>query len=257
MDKIIGFGLKTPIIRPGDDIVKIIIDAVESNNIKVQEGDVFLIAETPLSVSQNRIIASNDIKPSSRAISLANKYEMDPRLVELVINEADRIYGGVKGVILTEKDNILHANAGIDQSNAPPGSFVLLPEKPQETAEMIKERLIEYFHTKIAVIIADSRTQPLKKGVIGGAIAVAGMEPIEDCRNKPDIYGYRLKYTYRAIADDLTSCAQLLFGETDQQIPIVLIRGVKITLTDKIKESMYIPPNQCLFMNILLKKEEL
>jgi len=252
-----AFGLKTPIIKPGDDIVKIIINAIENYSLEIMDGDVIIIAETPLATAQNRLIKIKDIEPTPKALKIADKYQMDARIVQIILQEADSILGGVKGLLLTEKDGFLHANAGIDQSNAPPGTVVLLPENPQKTVDDIRKRLQEYFNKKLAVIIADSRTQPLKRGVIGGAIAVSGMEPVEDCRNKPDIYGYKLKYTFRAIADDLTSIAQLLFGETNQQIPIVVIKGAKIKLTDKISQLMYISKEECLFMNILCSKNEI
>jgi len=255
VEKIICYGLKTPIIQPGDDIVQIIIDTIETNKLQINDGDVIVIAETPLAISQNRIIKLESVKPSDEAEKLAKKYYMEPNFVELILNEADKILGGVNGVLLTEKNGFIHANAGVDKSNAPPGFVVLLPKNLQETADNIRKKLQGHFKKKLAIIIADSRTQPLKKGVIGGALAVSGMEPIEDCRNKEDLYGYKLKYTYRAIADDLSSLAQLLFGETNQQIPVAIIQGAKITLTEKSKENMLIPKDQCLFMSILEKEK--
>lgn len=252
--KITGFGLKTPLIKPGDDIIGIIIEAVESNELELENGDIIIIAETPLAVAQNRLIYLENINATEKAKKLSKRFHMDPRFVQIIINESDKIYGGVTGVLLTEVDGILHANAGIDRSNAPNGSVVLLPENPQETAAMIRNKLEAHYNKKLAFIIADSRTQPLKRGVIGGALSVSGMEPIEDCRDKPDLYGYILKYTYRAIADDLCSFAQLLFGETDEQIPLVVIKGAEVEMTEKIEKSMHIPASECLFMNILYEK---
>ncbi|MBD3226589.1 MAG: coenzyme F420-0:L-glutamate ligase [Candidatus Lokiarchaeota archaeon] len=254
MEKIEAYGFKTKLIKPNDNIIEVIINAINSSSMKLENGDVIIIAETPLAISQKRLIKLDEIKPSKKAINLSKKYYMDPKYIQVIINESDRIIGGVRGFLLTEKDGFLYANAGVDKSNAPPGMLVLLPSNPLKTVKKIREKLENHFNKKIAVILADSRTQPLKRGVIGGAIAVSGMEPVEDCRNKPDIHGYKLKYTYRAIADDLTSVAQLLFGETNEQIPIVLIRGVKIRLTDKIKESMYISYDDCIFMNIFSSK---
>jgi len=254
LEKIEIYGLKTKIIKPGDDIVQIIIDAINSNSITLDDGDIIVIAETPLAISQNRIVNLHEIIPTKKAKRLAKKYDMDPRIVQVILNESDHIFGGVRGFLLTEKNGFLYANAGVDRSNSPPGTVSLLPSDPQRSADLIRKRLEQYFNKKLAVIIADSRTQPLKKGVIGGAIAVSGMEPVENCRNKPDLYGYRLKYTFRAIADDISSVAQLLLGETNEQTPVIIVKGVKIKITENPKESMFIPYDNCIFMNILRKK---
>ncbi|MHA1194775.1 MAG: coenzyme F420-0:L-glutamate ligase [Promethearchaeota archaeon] len=102
--------------------------------------------------------------------------------------------------------------------------------------------------------------QPLRKGTIGIAIATAGFEPIEDLRGHPDLFGRPLEITMRAIADDLASAAQFLLSEADAQTPVVLIRGANVIFTDSPSQTMEMPPEECLYMNIfakyLLKKQE-
>ena len=179
---------------------------------------------------------------------------MDPHFVEIVVREADEIIGGVKGVLLTYRNETLIANAGIDYSNAPPGTVVLFPKSPQKAAQRIRSYLEEQFQKKIAVIIGDSRVQPLRRGTVGVAIAVAGMEPIEDFRGRKDLYGRELQITFRALADDLVSAAQLLMGESNEQIPAVLIKGAPIQIVESPTFKMGIPKTECLFMNSFLKK---
>jgi F420-0:gamma-glutamyl ligase len=95
---------------------------------------------------------------------------------------------------------------------------------------------------------------------VGIAVASAGFEPVEDLRGKPDIFKRPLQITMRAIADDLTSAAQFLLNEADQQTPVVIIRGVNVEFTEHPQLSPDMPPEECLFMNIfskyLLEKEE-
>ncbi|MFX1450431.1 MAG: coenzyme F420-0:L-glutamate ligase, partial [Promethearchaeota archaeon] len=109
MNKITLFPLKTKLIEKGDDIIQIILDTLKKEKLKLEDGDVLVIAETPLAISQGRFVDLNNIKPSQKALDLAELYEMDPRMVQVVINEADKIYGGVKHVLLCEKYGCLTA----------------------------------------------------------------------------------------------------------------------------------------------------
>ncbi|NVM53540.1 MAG: coenzyme F420-0:L-glutamate ligase [Candidatus Helarchaeota archaeon] len=245
--------LKTPIIQEGDFAGDILYKTLRKNDISIDEGDVIVIAETPVAVAEGQILKLEDISPSERAKELAAKYQMDPRIVEIVIQEADEILGGVKGVLLTCKSDTLIANAGVDVSNAPLGYVTRFPRNPKKSIQLIKEFLEEKFHKKIAVILGDSRVQPLRRGTIGVAIAVAGMEPIEDCRGMKDLYGRELQITFRALADDLVSAAQLLLGESDEQTPAVLIKGAPIQLIEPPTLKMGISKIECLFMNSFSK----
>ncbi|MHA1379783.1 MAG: coenzyme F420-0:L-glutamate ligase [Candidatus Helarchaeota archaeon] len=251
MNNITLIALKTKIIEKGDDIVEIILAFLEKNNLEINNGDVLVIAETPLAISQGRYVELASITPSNEALKLAEKYEMDPEMVQIVMNEADRIYGGVKHVLLCEKHGCLTANAGVDQSNAPKDTVVLLPEI--SSIHNIRKRLQAKTGKRIGVVLSDSRTQPLKRGVIGAALAVSGIEPVSDERGKPDLYGRKLKFTFRAVADDLATAAQLLMGESNEQIPIVLIKGVPVQLTENPNYDMFIPAEECLYMNLFSK----
>ncbi|MCK5341793.1 MAG: coenzyme F420-0:L-glutamate ligase, partial [Candidatus Heimdallarchaeota archaeon] len=105
----------------------------------------------------------------------------------------------------------------------------------------------------LGVIISDSRVQPLRKGTIGIAIATAGFEPVEDLRGTPDLFNRPLEITMRAIADDLTSAAQFLLSEADQQTPVVIIRGTNVVFTENPQLTPEMAPEQCLYMNIFAK----
>ena len=244
--------IKTPLIRPGDPITQIIYKSITGQQLKLQNGDVLVIAETPVAAAQGRLRRLEQVAPSPTARRLAKRYDLEPELAQLILEEADEILGGIPHVLLTIKYNILMANAGIDHSNAPPGHVVLLPANPTQEAWRIKNQLERLAGCRIAVIIADSRTQPLRLGTVGLALAVAGLEPVRDLRGRPDLYGRPLRITRSAIADNLASAAQLLLGEADEQIPAVLIRGAPVTLTQNPipPQAMTIPPNRCLYLAI-------
>ncbi|MFQ6051655.1 MAG: coenzyme F420-0:L-glutamate ligase [Candidatus Hydrothermarchaeota archaeon] len=255
MNEIKILPIRTGLIKIKDDLVDKIMEALSREKIEIEDGDVLVIAETAVSLTQSRIVRLEDVSFSKEAEKLAKEYEMDPRVVEVILNEADEVYGGVKYCLLTKKNGFLIANAGVDHSNAPLGHVILFPDNIQYTANKIREKIENKTGKKIGVIIGDSRTQPLKKGVVGGALAVSGLEPVEDNRGKKDLYGRELKITFRAIADDLTSAAQLLMGESDECIPAVLIKGAKVRLTDNPKNDMFISPEECLFFNVFWEKK--
>jgi coenzyme F420-0:L-glutamate ligase/coenzyme F420-1:gamma-L-glutamate ligase len=258
------FSVKLPLIKKNDPLLGIIIERIKQMNEALKEGDIIVISEKVIATSQGRIVNLNDVKGiSKKAKKMAREYDMDERFVELILQEASMILGGLPGghVILAKVNDFLIANAGIDQSNAGPNNLVLLPKDLKETIWDYWKQLREEFKLKnLGIIFADSRVQPLRKGTIGIAIATAGFEPIEDLRGKPDLYNRPLQITMRAIADDLTSAAQFLLNEADQQTPVVIIRGANVSFTENPQMTTEISVEEDLYMNIfssyLLKKKE-
>jgi coenzyme F420-0:L-glutamate ligase/coenzyme F420-1:gamma-L-glutamate ligase len=256
------FSIKLPLIKKNDPLIRIIVEEIKEKGETLREGDIIVIAEKVVATSQGRVRNLSDVKNiSNHAKELANQYDMDERYVQLILDEASMILGGMRHVILAKVNDFLIANAGIDQSNAGPGKVVLLPENLKQVPWDYWKALKKEFNiSNLGVIISDSRVQPLRKGTIGIAIATAGFEPIEDLRGHPDLFGRPLEITMRAIADDLTSAAQFLLSEAAQQTPVVIIRGVNVKFTDNPQFTPEMPPEECLYMNIfskylLMKKE--
>ncbi|MBD3256666.1 MAG: coenzyme F420-0:L-glutamate ligase [Candidatus Lokiarchaeota archaeon] len=258
------FSIKLPIIKKNDPLIDIIISELKRKDT-LHEKDIIVISEKVVATSQGRVINLSEItEVSKEAKEMAINYEMDERYVQLILRESDHLLGGLPHghVILAQVGEILIANAGIDQSNSGgPNRVVLLPENLKQVAWDYWERLTSEFNLNdLGIIIADSRVQPLRKGTIGIALAMAGFEPIEDLRGKPDLFGRPLEITLRAIADDLTSAAQFLLNEANQQTPVVIIRNApNITFTAEPTTNPYMAPEECLYMNIfsryLLQKE--
>ncbi|MEJ2278607.1 MAG: coenzyme F420-0:L-glutamate ligase, partial [Candidatus Lokiarchaeota archaeon] len=238
-----------------DPFIDILIEYIKDEVGSLEEGDIVVISEKVVAISQGRVENLKNINSISvKAKKLANKYDMDERIVELILRESTMILGGLRHVILAKVNDFLIANAGIDQSNAGPENVVLLPKNLKSVVSNYWKRLKNEFNLKkLGLIIADSRVQPLRKGTIGIAIATAGFEPIEDCVGKPDLFGRPLEITLRAIADDLVSAAQFLLGEANEQTPVVVIKGAKVTFTDDPKLTTEMPPEECLYMNIFSK----
>ena len=244
------FGIPTRLIKPKDDLVGIILDAISRQKLTIDDGDVLVFSSKVLSMAQGRLTRLDTINPSEEAKKLAEKYELESNFVEVVLWEAEKIYGGVSGGLLTLKNGVLIPNAGMDHKNAPKGFVVLWPENPHESAEKIKAELFERTGKNVGVLIIDSRVTPLRMGTTGVAIGIAGFNPIRDCRAERDLYGNSVLITRHALADDLASAAHLVMGETDGRVPAVLAKDVPISLTRETNPSlMLISEGNCLFMN--------
>ncbi|MHA1149794.1 MAG: coenzyme F420-0:L-glutamate ligase [Promethearchaeota archaeon] len=256
------FSIKLSVIKKNSPLFEILIETLRKDKITIKERDIIVISEKVVATSQGRIIHLDEVQSvSERAKRLAKKYDMNEKFVEVILKEATMVLGGLPHVLLAKVNDFLIANAGIDQSNAGIGNLILLPKDPHKIVWQYWKKFREEFNLKeLGVIFADSRVQPLRKGTIGVAVATAGFEPVEDLRGHPDLYKRPLEITMRAIADDLTSAAQFLLNEGDQQTPVVIIRGANVKFTEKPQMTTEMAPEECLYMNIfskyLLKKQE-
>ncbi|AEH59948.1 F420-dependent oxidoreductase [Methanosalsum zhilinae DSM 4017] len=241
------YGIPTPVIVPGDSIADIIADSLDRAGIILKDRDVLVLAESAVATAEGRIVCLEDVCVSPVAGELAKKYLLDPREMELILQECDEVIGGVPGAVLTITDGTLSPNAGIDSSNAPEGHVVLLPENPVQSASKIRLVLEKRYSCKIGVIIGDSRTQPLRLGCVGIALATSGINPVEDARGACDLYNKPLTITHRAVADNMVSCAQLIMGEAGEGIPGVIIRGFNGDIVDEPIEMPLFSPDECMY----------
>ncbi|MHA2298141.1 MAG: coenzyme F420-0:L-glutamate ligase [Candidatus Hodarchaeales archaeon] len=244
--------VKTKILRPGENLKEFIMQSLLEQEKKLHSRDIIVISSKLVAISQNRVVDLKEYSPTS-SIEL-EKSELDPRFISLVIQEADEIIGSVPGAILTLKDGILLANAGVDQSNATgEGKAILLPENPENVAINIFSFLEKEYNCQLGVIVADSATRPLRRGTTGMAIATAGFDPVIDERGKVDLYGREMRITTRALADNLVTAAQILMGESNESTPIVIIHDLPENMFKRVNNlSTQIEPNKCLFFGNLV-----
>lgn len=252
------FPLKTFLLKEKFDFLKIFRNALLRAKIILQEGDILLISSKIVALSQGRVVDLKAVKPSKRAKSLKKirfgRRGEDPRIIELVLKEADKIFQGPQ--LLTLKNNILIPTAGIDRSNVPKGFVILWPKDPEKTVHSLWKTLRKKLHIKkLGIVLCDSHCQPLRWGTTGIALAWAGFEGIEDIRGEKDIYGKPLLVTRKAVADNLASTTLLLMGEANEKIPLVLIRGAPVKFTTRLqkKSEIFVKPKQCLFKGIYNK----
>lgn len=249
------FPVKTPVIKTKDDLIEILVSSMKKQKLEPINGDILVVSSKVVALSEGRIVNYKTLKPSEKAESLAKKYDLEPGFVELVLQESDKVFGGVKRAILTMKNNIFIANAGVDHSNAPEHHAILWPKNPSLSADNIRKEFKKKLNVNIGVVISDSHCSPLRTGTTGFALATSGFDAVIDERGKKDLFNNEMRITQRAVADGLASAAVVITGETDEKIPAVLIRDTEIKLTNKpSKSSTYFPPNECLFSSIYNEK---
>lgn len=247
------FALPTGIIHCNDPITERILATAKQVCGGFQNGDILVLAETAVATSEGTVVRLEDITPTPRARHLAEKYGMDPAMTEVVLCESDSIVGGIPGFLLCMKGKTLLPNAGVDASNAPPGCVTPLPKDPDASAMQIKKEIETATGSKIGVIIADSRTHAMRAGCSGVAIGCAGIPSVIDDRGRNDLFGRKLEVTKRAVADNITSAAELVMGEADECTPAVIIRGLGLPVSDDFMGVESIAADECLFMGVFAK----
>jgi len=216
------------------------------------DGDLLVISSKFIAVSEGRVVALETVVPSDHAASVSKRLNISPELCELVIRESDDVIGGVSGFMLTLKEGLLTPNAGIDKSNIEHGNVVLYPRNPLESAKTLVEEVRFRRGVEIGVVVSDSRLMPTRRGTVGVALAAAGMDAIVDLRGKTDLFGNVLKVTSQAVADDLCSGAQVVMGEADESVPIVLVRGLTTSVGRGYPMSSFaVDPEQCVYLRSL------
>ena len=219
-----------PLIQPGQDLSDEIINAIASESILVDDGDVIAIAQKIVSKSENRYLDISSLSPSEEAKTLSQQIDKDPKFIQAILNESKKVVRYRMGVLIVEhKLGFIHANAGIDRSNIDQEQDIvlLLPEDPDESAKEISQSLSQFFKKNVSVIITDTMGRPFRNGIVGFTIGSHNIECILDERGQKDLYENKLKVTQIGIADELAAAASLLMGQAAQKKPVVIIKGYK------------------------------
>ncbi|MGQ9506269.1 MAG: coenzyme F420-0:L-glutamate ligase [Candidatus Bathycorpusculaceae bacterium] len=252
------YAVKTGVISIGDNLVDGILEALNKQGLELEDNDIIALTSKVIAYAENRLAKLSEIKPSEKAKELAKRFSLQPAFAELVLREADKIYGGVEKAVLTLKNGVLTANAGIDNKNAPVDYAILWSSNPQKWASHIREEIKNRTGKKVGVLIVDSGLVPLRKGTVGLALAVAGFKPIKDRKGEKDIYGKQITITQHAVADDLASAAHFLMGEAGEKTPLVIIKGANVDFDEDVYGSadMAMPQKECIFMGAFLAERK-
>ena len=221
-----------PMVQPGDDLAKIIIDSLVTSGIRIAENDIVVVAQKLLSKAESRYAYLDEVTVGEAARNLAIDCEKDPRLVQLILDESRKVLRYRPGLIIVEhKCGWVMANAGIDHSNIENvgrDRVLLLPDDIENSTQIIRSSLAKYFGiSNLGVIISDSVGRPWRIGTTGMALCVNGVTGVVDRRGESDLFGRTLEVTQVGFADSVAAAAVLVMGEGQEAFPVVLVRGLK------------------------------
>ena len=260
MKKIEAFGLQTiPEIKPGDNLAEIIHASAEREIGGLNDKDILVLTSKIVSKAVGRIRKMADVVPGKKALAISRKTGKDAKWLQMIFDEGHEILaiiplaGVIEQYILKSskdsrcgsdlveheqalcitrgKDGRIHTcDAGIDGSNHPAGIVSLLPEDPDRAAKDIREQICRLCGKEVAIILADTEMMPF--GTMDLAVGSSGISPVSKMFGQKDLFGRPKFGGMDLVANELTSAAAILFGQTGAGIPVVIIRGCEYELTD-------------------------
>ena len=223
-----------PEIRPGDDLEGLLVAALRSTAgaLPLAEDDVLVVTQKVVSKAEGAMVDLTTIEPRPDVVAFAERWDRDPRQLEVVLREARRVVRMANGVLITETSHgFVCANGGVDASNMGPQSgqvVTLLPVDPDASADRIRAAVRAAIGVDVPVVISDSFGRPWRWGIVDVAIGVSGMIPLDDMRGSPDADGRIMHSTVRATADEIATAAELALGKTARR-PAAIVRGANPT----------------------------
>lgn len=239
-----------PEIRSGDVLSDLILSALTKSNLCLSDSDVLAVAQKIVSKAEGRFVNLSDVKPSSKAIQIAERDGRDARLVEVVLRESNEVVvASERALIVEHRSGAVCAHGGVDRSNLPGNEDIvlLLPEDADASAQTLRSELEEKTGASPAVLIVDTQGRAFRSGVLGVAIGCAGLKPIVDLRGTPDRSGQPLEITQLAQADEIAAAASLAMGQAAEGLPTVLIRGLSFSPGEEPAKRLFRPKNEDLF----------
>ena len=225
-----------------DDLSKLII-----NSTDIHDDDIIIIAQKIISKHEGRVVELSRVKPSLLAEGISSQYKKNPHIVELILSESKRIIRMKNGLIIVETNHgFICANAGIDESNVTDGFVTLLPLNSDKSAELIRTKILNETGKNVAIIISDTFGRPFRMGQTNHAIGISGLNPILDYAGTLDSFKRILRITAIAIADELSSAAELVMGKT-KKCPAAIIRDYSFNAEERTIVDLIRPENEDLF----------
>ena len=195
-----------PEITQGDDLARLIADAVD-----VEDGDILVVTSKVVSKSEGRVVLADDREAAITA--------------ETVRVVATRAHEGGVTRIVENRQGIIGAAAGVDASNAPHGTVLLLPVDPDASARALATGLRALTGRHVGVILSDTLGRPWREGQTDIAIGAAGVHVFDDLRGSADASGKPLAVTMPCVADQLAGAAELVKGKSSG-VPVAVVRGL-------------------------------
>ena len=215
-----------PIVKTGDDITDLILSTNRKNGIDLIQGDIIVVTHSIVSIAEGKLYHLEEVEVSQRAKEIAGKIGHAPERVEFALREAVEVLREEPVLITKTKQGIITDFSGVDESNAPQDTLVALPEDSDHSAKRIYDSLYKSLGFNVPVIITDTQGRPWRRGAVNLAIGVAGMSPFIHNKGREDLYGHELRGSLVCLTDQVAGSAELVMGQTDEGVPVVIVRGV-------------------------------
>lgn len=214
-----------PEIVPGDDLAAQIHQASVEQGDPLRDRDIVVITSKVVSKAEGCAIELDTVDPSPFAVAWAQRWDKDPRVVEVVLRESKRIVRQIGPVLITETHHgFCCANSGVDQSSSGAhGRVLVLPNDSDASARGYRARFAE-LGVDVAVVISDTFGRPWREGQTDVAIGVAGMHPLRSYIGEHDPHGHEFRVQELCVADEITAAAELVKGNTSR-VPVAVVRG--------------------------------
>ncbi len=230
--------LRTPLLREGDDLATTLIAAAND----IRDGDILCVSSKAVATTEGAAIDLASLLVTEEAEALARECGKTPAFRQAMLREIARLQGRIvrknRYVVLTEVSpqgmdgSMLAASAGLDHSNAHPGTAIGWPHDPVGSCVRLRATIREKTGSDTAVILTDSCCRPRRLGVTAQALAVCGIDPFQSKVGEKDLFGETLRVTQEARADQLATAANFLMGNAAESTPAVLVRGHGLPFTD-------------------------
>lgn len=219
--------IKTKVFCANDNLLEFIFKYFK----KIPDKSVLVITSKIVALSEGRVVNCKDKNEKIKIIKKESEFAVKTKYTWLTI-----------------KDGAVMASAGVDESNAD-GKLILLPKNSFVSADILRKKIMHKFNLKnLGILITDSRTFPLRKGIVGVALGYAGFEGLRNYVGKKDIFGRVLKMSRTDIADSLATSAVLCMGEGREQQPLALITDAPVVFMNKInKKELLIDPKEDMY----------
>jgi coenzyme F420-0:L-glutamate ligase/coenzyme F420-1:gamma-L-glutamate ligase len=214
-----------PEIGVDNDLAEMIHTAAGEQGNPLADGDVVVVTSKIVSKVEGCSVELDDIAPSAFALSWAERWEKDARVVEVVLRESKRVIRQIGPVLITETHHgFCCANSGVDQSSSgAAGRVLVLPKDPDASARQLRRSFAE-LGVDVAVVISDTFGRPWREGQTDVAIGVAGMQPLYSYIGQHDPHGHEFAVQELCVVDELAAAAELVKGNTSR-VPVAVVRG--------------------------------
>lgn len=219
---------RMPEIGPGDSLADIVLGVLEEEGLRLQTGDVLVFAHKVVSKAEGRVFPLREVRPSRRAMELAERTGKAPELVELILRESREVLWADKNGLLLclHRLGFVCANAAVDCSNAGDGSAVLLPEDPDASAASLRQALESRLGLRLGVVVCDTHGKPFREGACGTVVGASGVCLLKSYVGQADRDGRVMQSSVEACGDELACAATLIMGQGGEGRPLSIIRGL-------------------------------